>query len=162
MWQARPWRRPQKQGFSSWTFYGQLENPSSFDARSEKTGRSDRSKRRSARLCKLLSAEERNRLKGTAVENCDKDLFAIASIGDIQKRTAARFRTPKNPRPPCMKRSVAQDLRRSRNAIPRRRPVRSSIGGQTSCTGPFSMQATARWSGFCVRSEPSSPTSSIS
>ena len=40
------------------------------------------------RLCKLLSAEERNRLKGTAVENCDKDLFAIADIGDIQQRTS--------------------------------------------------------------------------
>ena len=66
----------------------QLENPSAFDARSKKTGRSDRSKRRSVRLCKLLSAEERSRLKGTAVANCDKDLFAVANIGDIQQRTA--------------------------------------------------------------------------
>ena len=30
------------------------------------------------RFCKRLSAEERNRLKGTAVANRDKDLFAIA------------------------------------------------------------------------------------
>ena len=68
---------------------------------------------RAIRFCKRLSAEERNRLKGTSVENCDKDLFAIADIGDIQKRTAARSRTPRSPRPPCMKRSVAQDLPRS-------------------------------------------------
>ena len=65
---------------------GQLENPS--DGRDKKAGRSDRSKRRSTRLCKLLSVEERSRLKGTAVENCDKDLFAIAAIADIQQRTA--------------------------------------------------------------------------
>ena len=43
---------------------------------------------RAIRFCKRLSAEERNRLKGTAVENCDKDLFAIADIGDIQQRTS--------------------------------------------------------------------------
>ena len=64
----------------------QLENPS--DGRAKRAGRSDRSKRRSIHLCKLLSAEERSRLKGTAVANCDKDLFAIAGIGDIQQRTA--------------------------------------------------------------------------
>ena len=123
----------------------------------EEIGMSDRTIRNAARFCKRLSAEERNRIKGTAVENCYKDLFAIA---DIEKRTAARSRTPKNPRPPCMKRSIAQDLCSLWNAISRRRPIRRSIRRQTSCSGPFSTQGTMRWIGFCVRSEPSSPNSS--
>ena len=92
-----------------------LKSPLLSDAHAESIGMGKRSMYRAIRFCKRLSAEERNRLKGTSVENCDKDLFAIADIGDIQKRTAARSRTPKDPRPPCMKRSVAQDLPRSRN-----------------------------------------------
>ena len=65
-----------------------LKSPilSEGEIESIETGR--RSEQLSIRLCKLLSAEERSRLKGTAVENRDKDLFAIAGIGDIQQRTA--------------------------------------------------------------------------
>ena len=47
-----------------------------------------RSRRRYMRLCKLLSAEERTRLKETAVDSSYKDLRAIADIGDVQQRTA--------------------------------------------------------------------------
>ena len=115
---------------------------------------------RATRFCKRLSAEERNRLKGTPVENCDKDLFAIADIADIQKRTAARSRTPKDPRPLCMRRSIARELCSLRNAISRRRPIRRSIRRHTSCSGPFSVPGTMRWSGFCVRSQIGSSTSS--
>ena len=43
---------------------------------------------RALSFCALVSKKERARLKGTSVENCDKDLFAIAGIGDIRKRTA--------------------------------------------------------------------------
>ena len=67
---------------------GNLKSPILSDEEAEKIGMSYRSKARAARFCKLLSAEERNRIKGTAVANCDKDLFAIAGIGDIQQRTA--------------------------------------------------------------------------
>ena len=65
-----------------------LKSPilSEGEIESIETGR--RSEQLSIRLCKLLSAEERSRLKGTAVANRDKDLFAIANIGDIQQRTA--------------------------------------------------------------------------
>ena len=58
------------------------------EAEAEKIGMSARSKRRASRFHKRLSAEERSRLKGTAVANRDKDLFALANIGDIQQRTA--------------------------------------------------------------------------
>ena len=68
-------------------------------AQAESTEARKRSVQRSVRLCKLLSAQECDRLEGTAVENCDRDLFAIAGIGDIRKRTAARFRTSKKPAP---------------------------------------------------------------
>ena len=112
-----------------------------------------RSKARATRFCKLLSAEERNRIKGTAVQNRYKDLFAIAAIADIQQRTAARSRTPRSPRPPCMKRSIAQDLCSLRNAIPRKRPS----GRQNSCSGPFSGPVPVRWSGFCLRSQSMEP-----
>ena len=115
-----------------------------------------RSEQLSIRLCKLLSAEERSRLKGTAVANRDKDLFAIASIGNIQQRTAARSRTPRSPRPPCTRRSIVQDLPRIWNAIPRRRPS----GRRTSCSESFSGPVPMRWSGFCVRSQIGSSTSS--
>ena len=64
----------------------QLENPILSEA--EKIGMSDRTIRNATCFCKRLSAEERNRLKGTAVENRYKDLFAIAGISDIQQRTA--------------------------------------------------------------------------
>ena len=57
-------------------------------AQTESTEARKRSVQRSVRLCKLLSAEECDRLEGTSVENCDKDLFAIAGIRDIRKRTA--------------------------------------------------------------------------
>ena len=57
-------------------------------AQAESTEARKRSVQRSVRLCKLLSAQECDRLEGTAVENCDKDLFAIAGIRDIRKRTA--------------------------------------------------------------------------
>ena len=94
----------------------QLENPSSFDARSEKTGRSDRSKRRSARLCKLLSAEERNRLKGTAVENCDTDLFAIAGMGNTKNREAVidALSDPDNPASSLQEAQERTDLDRNK------------------------------------------------
>ena len=57
-------------------------------AQTESTEARKRSERRSVRLCKRLSAEECDRLEGTAVESCDKDLFAIAGIRDIRKRTS--------------------------------------------------------------------------
>ena len=57
-------------------------------AQAKSTEARKRSERRSVRLCKLLSAQECDRLKGMAVERCDKDLFAIAGIGDLQQRTA--------------------------------------------------------------------------
>ena len=141
--------------FSSGNFCP-LKSPILSDEEAEKIGMSDRTIRNAARFCKRLSAEGRNRIKGTAVENCYEDLFAIAGIGDIQKRTAARSRTPRSPRPPCMKRSVAQDLPRIWNAIPRRRPS----GRRTSCSESFSMPGTLRWSGFFVKSQIESPTSS--
>ena len=65
-----------------------LPESDSLAAQTESTEARKRSVQRSVRLCKLLSAEECDRLEGTAVENCDKDLFAIADIGDIQQRTA--------------------------------------------------------------------------
>ena len=65
-----------------------LKSPLLSDAHAESIGMGKRSMYRAIRFCKRLSAEERNRLKGTSVENCDKDLFAIADIGDIQQRTA--------------------------------------------------------------------------
>ena len=67
---------------------GNLKSPILSEAEVEEIGMSDRSKARATRFCKLLSAEERNRIKGTSVQNCHKDLFAIAGIGDIQQRTA--------------------------------------------------------------------------
>ena len=127
-------------------------------AQAKSTEARKRSERRSVRLCKLLSAQECDRLEGMAVERCDKDLFAIAGIGDIRKRTAARSRTPRSPRPPCMKRSVAQDLPRIWNPISRGRPSRR----RTSCSESFSGPVPMGWSGFCVRSRPMSPNSSIS
>ena len=66
----------------------QLENRILSDAQAEEIGISDRTIRNAARFCKRLSAEERNRIKGTAVQNRYKDLFAIAAIADIQQRTA--------------------------------------------------------------------------
>ena len=133
-----------------------LPESDSLAAQTESTEARKRSVQHSVHLCKLLSAEECDRLDGTSVEDCDKDLFAIAGIGDIQQRTTARSRTSRSPRPPCMRRSIAQDLRRSRNAIPRRRP----IGRRTSCSELFSRPVPICWSGFCVGSEPSSPNSS--
>ena len=65
-----------------------LPESDSLAARAESTEARKRSERRSVRLCKLLSAEECDQLEGTSVENCDKDLFAIADIGDIQQREA--------------------------------------------------------------------------
>ena len=65
-----------------------LPESDSLAAQAESTEARKRSVQRSVRFCKLLSAEECDRLNGTAVENCDKDLFAIAGIGDIQKRMA--------------------------------------------------------------------------
>ena len=65
-----------------------LKSPILSEAEAEKIGMSGRSKRRASRFCKLLSVEERTCLKETAVERCNKDLFALADIGDIQKRTA--------------------------------------------------------------------------
>ena len=125
-------------------------------AQAESTEARKRSVQRSVRLCKLLSAEECDRLEGTVVENCDKDLFAIAGIGDIRKRTAARSRTPKNPRPRCMRRSIAQDLHRLWKAISRR----SSSRAQIACSIPSFTERGALWSGFCIRSQTSSPNSS--
>ena len=136
----------------------QLENPILSEA--EKIGMSDRTIRNATCFCKRLSVEERNRLKGTAVENRYKDLFAIAGISDIQQRTAARSWMPRSPCLPCMRRSIARDLCSLRNAISRRRPIRRSIRRQTSCSGPFSMPGTLRWSGFFVKSQIESPTSS--
>ena len=66
----------------------QLENRILSDAQAEEIGIGDRTIRNAIRFCKLLSAEERNRIKGTAVQNRYKDLFAIAAIADIQQRTA--------------------------------------------------------------------------
>ena len=132
-----------------------LPESDSLAARAESTEARKRSERRSVRLCKLLSAEECDRLEGTAVERCDRDLFAIAGIGDIRKRTAARFRTPKNPRPRCMRRSVAQDLHRLWKAISRR----SSSRAQIACSIPSFTERGALWSGFCIRSQTSSPNS---
>ena len=65
---------------------------------------------RTISFCKLLSAEERNRLKGTAVEECDKDLFAIADMGNTKERAAmiSAISNPDNPAPPCKKRKNAQ------------------------------------------------------
>ena len=111
---------------------------------------------RALSFCALVSKKERARLKGTAVERCDRDLFAIAGIGDIRKRTAARFRTPKNPRPRCMRRSVAQDLHRLWKAISRR----SSSRAQIACSIPSFTERGALWSGFCIRSQTSSLNSS--
>ena len=65
-----------------------LPESDSLAAQTESTEARKRSVQRSVRLCKLLSAQECDRLEGTAVERCDKDLFAIAGIGDIQQRTA--------------------------------------------------------------------------
>ena len=129
-------------------------------AQAESTEARKRSVQRSVRLCKLLSAQECDRLEGTAVENCDKDLFAIAGIGDLQQRTAvisARSWTPRSPRSPCMKRSIAQDLPRTWNPISRG----SSSGAQIACSIPFFTEGRALWSGFYVRSQPMSPTSWI-
>ena len=57
-------------------------------AQAESTEARKRSVQRSVRLCKLLSAQECDRLEGTSVENCDKDLFAIAGMGDSKNRGA--------------------------------------------------------------------------
>ena len=65
-----------------------LAESDSLAAQAESTEARKRSERRSVHLCKLLSAEECDRLEGTSVERCDKDLFDIAGIGDIRKRTA--------------------------------------------------------------------------
>ena len=64
-----------------------LPESDSLAAQTESTEARKRSVQRSVCLCKLLSAQEYDRLEGTAVENCDKDLFALADIGDIQQRT---------------------------------------------------------------------------
>ena len=50
-------------------------------------------------FCALLPQRERTRLKGTAVENCDKDLFAIASMGNTKNRGAviSALPDPDNP-----------------------------------------------------------------
>ena len=134
-----------------------LKSPLLSDAHAESIGMGKRSMYRAIRFCKRLSAEERNRLKGTSVENCDKDLFAIADIGDIQQRTAARSRTPKSPRPPCTRRSIAQDLPRIWNPISRG----SSSGAQIACSIPSFTEGRALGSGFYVKSQPMSPTSWI-
>ena len=52
----------------------------------ESIGLGKGSVQRAFRFCKLLSPEERTRLKGTAAVNSDKDLHSIAGIGDTQKR----------------------------------------------------------------------------
>ena len=52
-----------------------------------KVGMSERSVRRA--LCELFSREEGTRLKGTSVENCDKDLRTLACMSDTQERAAA-------------------------------------------------------------------------
>ena len=55
-----------------------LPESDSLATQTESTEARKRSVQRSVRLCKLLSAQECDRLEGTAVERCDKDLFAIA------------------------------------------------------------------------------------
>ena len=48
-------------------------------------------------LCALVPKEERTRLKGTAVENCDKDLFAIAGIRRHPEKNGGALSDPDNP-----------------------------------------------------------------
>ena len=65
-----------------------LPESDSLATQTESTEARKRSVQRSVRLCKLLSAQECDRLEGTAVDSSYKDLRAIADIGDVQQRTA--------------------------------------------------------------------------
>ena len=88
-----------------------LPESDSLAAQTENTEARKRSERCSVRLCELLSAEECDRLEGTAVEKCDKDLFAIATLGDAhdtRKREEVPSRTPTTLPPPWKKRKIAR------------------------------------------------------
>ena len=88
-----------------------LPESDSLAAQTESTEARKRSERRSVRLCKLLSAQECDRLEGTSVANSYKDLFAIAALGDARdtrKREEVPSRTPTTLPPPWKKRKIAR------------------------------------------------------